>query len=57
MISTTLLLLVVGLLATALGALRRSHRRQTRLEHDHRAMRLELERHRQTVQSILRELQ
>lgn len=57
MISTMLMIAVAVLLAIALGAARQSRRRQKLLERDNRAMQLELERHRATVQSILRELE
>jgi hypothetical protein len=56
-IATVLLVSVAALLAIAFGAARQSRQRQTRLERDNDAMKLELERHRQTAQSILRELQ
>lgn len=56
-ISTALMISVAVLLAIALGAVRHARHRQLRLEHEHRAMHLELERHRATVQSILRELE
>jgi hypothetical protein len=57
MISTAVLISVAVLLAVTLGASRRSRRRQVQLERDNHAMQVELERHRQTVHSILRELQ
>ncbi|HEX6097383.1 MAG TPA: hypothetical protein VF432_13725 [Thermoanaerobaculia bacterium] len=57
MISLALMISVAVLLAVTLAAVRQARRRQTRLERDNRAMRLELDRHRETVQSILRELQ
>jgi hypothetical protein len=56
-IPTILMIGVALLLAIALRTARLSSRRQQRLEHDNHAMRLELERHRQTAQSILRELE
>jgi Mg2+/citrate symporter len=56
-ISTVLLVSVVVLLAIAFYAARQSRQRQTTLERDNDAMKRELERHRQTAQSILRELQ
>lgn len=57
MISMILMMFVVLLLAIVLGGVRHSRRRQTQLERDNQAMQRELERHRQTAHSILRELQ
>ena len=57
MISTLLLLCSAILLGIALDTLRRTRIRHTQLETDYRAMQLELDRHRQAVHSILRELQ
>jgi hypothetical protein len=52
-----LMISVAVLLTITLGAVRRALRRQILLEHDNRAMALEIERHRKIVESILRELQ
>jgi hypothetical protein len=52
-----LMLCVVVLLAVTFVAARQSRLRQTRLERDNDAMQRELVRHRETVQSILRELE
>jgi type II secretory pathway pseudopilin PulG len=57
MISLILMISVAVILAVTLGAARQSRQRQNRLERDHRAMQQELERHREVVHSILRELQ
>ena len=57
MIASILMACVVALLAFVLGAVRHSRNHQVQLESDNRRMKLELERHRETVQSILRELQ
>jgi hypothetical protein len=57
-IATIVMLSVVVLvLAVALEAARRSRYRQAGLERENEAMQRELERHRQAVHSILRELQ
>jgi hypothetical protein len=56
-IPTVLMFSVAVLLAIALGAVRRSRLDQVRLARDNHTMQLEIERHRQTVQDILRELQ
>ncbi|HWW61824.1 MAG TPA: hypothetical protein VN181_10690 [Thermoanaerobaculia bacterium] len=57
MISTALMLLVAAILAVTLVMSRQSRLRQRRIERENRAMQLELERHRATVHSILRELE
>ena len=57
MISLILLLVVAIVLAITLGAARQARLRERNLENQNRAMRGELERHRETAQSILRELQ
>jgi hypothetical protein len=56
-LSMVLMLCVVALLAITFVAARQSRLRQTRLERDNDAMQRELVRHRETVQSILRELE
>ena len=57
MISSILMSAVVALLAITFIVARRTRLRQSQLERDNHAMQRELERHRQTVHSILRELQ
>jgi hypothetical protein len=52
-----LMISVAVLLAIALMAVRLSNGRRQELERDQQTMRLEIERHRQAVQAILRELQ
>lgn len=56
MLSMMLMATVAVVLAIALGAARRARLHSARLERDNAAMQLELERHRHTAQSILREL-
>ena len=57
MIPTLLMIAVVVILAVTLAVVRQAHRHHARLERDNQAMQMELARHRQTAQSILRELQ
>lgn len=57
MTSTLLLIAVTVILALTLAVVRQARRRQSRLEQDNRIMQTELDRHRQAVQSILREFQ
>ena len=57
MISTGLMIAVVVILAATFSAVRKTRRRQAELEQDNDAMKAELDRHRQALQSILRELQ
>jgi hypothetical protein len=54
---STLLMVVVVILAVTLAAARRAQRREARLERDNQTMRIELDRHRQTAEAILKELQ
>jgi len=56
-ISTIVMVAVVVLLAFTLAAARRSWQRQLELERANETMQRELQRHRDTVHSILRELQ
>jgi type II secretory pathway pseudopilin PulG len=56
-ISTIVMIAVVVLLSLALGAARRSWQRQLALQRENETMLRELQRHRDTVHSILRELQ
>jgi len=56
MISTLLMISVVVILGVTLAAARASRRRQAQLQRDNQAMLIELDRHRQTLHSILREL-
>jgi len=55
-IATVLMIFVVLILALALAIARTGRQHEARLERDNRTMLSELDRHRQTVESILREL-
>ena len=55
--STLLMMFVVGILVVTLAVARDARRREGRLERDNQTMRSELDRHRQTAEAILRELQ
>jgi hypothetical protein len=56
-ISMLLMIFVVAILAATLAAARQAHHRHARLERDNLAMRIEFDRHREILHSVLRELQ
>jgi uncharacterized membrane protein len=56
-IAMFLMISVVAILGATLVAARQARHRHARLQRDNRAMRIELDRHRETLHSILRELQ
>lgn len=57
MIPTVLMTGAILILVVSFIALRRARQRQEHLEKKNEAMQVELDRHRQTLRSILRELQ